>query len=181
MLHPTRFNFLFALIARPSLLAHAFIRTDAIDTFAAVQTWFIFAVVDVGLAVGARESFTTFAREFIVQIQAAFGANRVARINQAFVDFGFALQSNEPWSAFADKSIDFIDAGGSVLAWLALTIVDGVLTIFAGVAWLTVAGVSIDQVDAAAIIRAWIFGTIIDVNVALVASPTRIANAFIIE
>lgn len=181
MLHRTRFNLLFALFARPAIFTNAFIRSDTVDALSTIQTRFIFAVIDVGLAVGTRESFTTITRKFIVQVQTTFGANRVARINQAFINFGFTLQSNISWTAFADKSIDFIDTSGPILAWLTLAIVNCVLTILSGVARLTVARVSIDQINTAAFICAWIFGTIINIDVTIAASPAGIANAFIIE
>lgn len=181
MLHRTRLNFLFALFARPAIFANAFKRSDTVDAFPTIQTWFIFAVIDVSLAVGTRETFTAITREFIVQIQATFSANRVARIDQAFINFGFTLQSNISWSAFADESVDLINTSCPILAWLALAIVNCVLTILASVARLTVARVSIDQINTAAFICARIFGTIIDIDVTIAASPSGIANAFIIE
>lgn len=181
MLHRARFDFLLALLARPAIFADALVRADAIDAFAAIQARLILAVVDVRLTVDTRESFTTVAGKLVVQIEAAFGADGVARIDQALIDFGFALQSNETRSTFTNESIDFIDTRRAILTRLALAIVNGVLAILAGVARLTVARVSIDQVNASAFIRARIFGAIVDIDVAVVARPAGVADALVVE
>ena len=79
LIHRTEFNFLFAIIAGPSILAHAFIRSGAIDAFT-IHAWLIFAVIGVGFACGTRITGTAFAHKFIVQIDATFGAHWITWI-----------------------------------------------------------------------------------------------------
>lgn len=126
LIHRTEFNFLFAIIAGPSIFANAFIRSGAIDTFT-IHAWLIFAIVDIGFACGSRIASSTFAHKFIVQIDATFSAHWITWIAQAFIDFGFTLKTDIAWTTFAHETVDFIDTSAGVLAWVRFAIVDHML------------------------------------------------------
>lgn len=110
----TEFDFFLAIIAGPAFFANALIRTGPIDTFA-IHARLVFAVIDVRFTCSACITSSAFARKLIVQINATFRSDWVAWVAQALVDFGFALKTDEAWTALADKAVDFVNAGAGIL------------------------------------------------------------------
>lgn len=80
-----------AINAAPSLRAYALETTDFVSARRAVQARIGRAVVYVDLAGRPGVAFATVTDEGVVEIDAAIGTDRIARIALAFVDFRLAL------------------------------------------------------------------------------------------
>lgn len=167
--------------ASPSFLAHALEVTDLVSARRAVQARIGRAVVYVDLARSASIALATVADECVVKVYAAVGANRIARIAKTLIDLRLALQPNEAWSAPADKSLQLVDACGTVLAWIRRAIVDGVLTLLARVTGFAGARIVIDLIDALAVIMARFGRALVNVSLTGRARPSRMADAFVAE
>lgn len=180
-LNSARFHLFLATQTSPALFANTFEGADTIFAHATIQAWRKFTIVNICFTFSASISLTAHARIFIVQVNATLGANRIAWIAQAFVNFSLALQSNIARTTFAHESIQLIDARGAILAWVAFAVVYWMLAIFAGESWLTIAIVAIDQINAGAFICTWIGAAIAYVNITAGAGPSWITNAFVAE
>lgn len=119
--------------------------------------------------------------EGVVEIHAAIGAGRAARVAEAFIDLRLALQPDVAGSTFADESLQLIQARGAVLARIGRAVIDRMLALLAGITRLASAGIIANLVNALAIIPAWFRGALVDVGLASCAGPSRVADAFVTE
>lgn len=117
----------------------------------------------------------------VVEIHAAIGADRTARIAEALVDLRLALQPDVAGSAFADESLQLVQARGAVLARFGRAVVDRVLAVLAGITGLAGAGIIANLIDALAVIFARSRGALVDVGLASRAGPSRMADALVAE
>lgn len=163
----------------PSFRAYALETTHFISTRCAVQTRIGRAVVYVDLARRSGVTFATMADESVVEIYAAIGADRIARIAQTLVNLCFALQPDEAGSASTDETLQLVYARGSILARIRRAIIDCVLALLACVTGLACANIIIDLVDALPVISAWFKRALVDVRLTGRTGPSRMADAFV--
>lgn len=119
--------------------------------------------------------------EGVVEIHAAIGTNRTARVAEALIDLRLALQPDVAGSTFADESLQLIQARGAVLARIRCAVIDRMLALLAGVTRLASAGIIANLVNALAVISARFRGALIDVGLASCAGPSRMADAVMTE
>lgn len=167
--------------AGPSVRAGTLEAGDLVSTRRAVEARIGRAVVHVDLAERAGVALVTLADEGVVEIRAAFRADRVAGVAETLVNFRLAMRAAVSGSALADEPFELIDARGAVLARIGRAIVDGVLALLAGVTGLAGARVIVDLVDALAVVSARLGRALVDVALAGRAEPSRVADALVLE
>lgn len=165
----------------PSLRTHALEAAHLVYAHRIVQARIGLAVVDVDLARRAGIAFAAMADEGVVEVHAAIGTSRTARVAEALIDLRLALQPDVAGSTFADESLQLIQARGAVLARIRCAVVDRMLALLAGVARLAGAGIIANLVDALAVISARFRGALIDVGLASCAGPSRMTDAIVTE
>ncbi|KAL0125790.1 hypothetical protein PUN28_004684 [Cardiocondyla obscurior] len=89
----------------PSLRTDALEATDFVSTSRAIQARIRRAVIDIDFTGRSSVALATVADKSVVEIYAAVGADRTARIALTFIDFRLALQANEAGSAFANEAL----------------------------------------------------------------------------
>lgn len=171
----------FAMQAAPALQAVAFKAAHTIATFSTIQARIAGAIIYVSFTKRASKAIATGAFKFVVQIQAAFSAHWIAGITQAFINFCFTAETHKSWSAFANKAIQLIHAGGAILTRIRFAVIYGMLTVLARIAWFTIAVVAINQIHAGAIIQARSIGAVININVTGSTSPAGMAYTFMVK
>lgn len=160
----------------PSLRANALETINFVYAHRVVETRIGLAVIDIDLARGAGVTLATMTDKCVVEIHAAIGADWITRIAETLVDLRLALQPDVTGSAFADESLQLIQARRTVLARIGRAVVDRVLTVLAGITGLASAGIIADLIDALTVILARFRGALVDVGLASCAGPARMAN-----
>lgn len=165
----------------PSLRAHALETANLVYAHRIVQARVGFAIINVDLARCAGVAFAAMTNKSIVEIHAAIGTDRTARIAEALIDLRLALQPNVTGSAFANESLQLIQARSTVLARIGRAIIDRMLALLAGITRLAGAGIIANLINALAVISARSRRALVDVGLASRAGPPRMADAFVAE
>lgn len=174
-------NIFLAPIPSPSLRTDTFKSTNFISTSCPIQTRIRRTVIDIDFASSSSVSLSTIANELVIQINATFCTNRIARVAQTLVNFSLALKSHKSWSALANKSFQLIRTSSSVLTRLGGTVVDGVLTPLASVTRLAGAGKSVHSVNALSIVLTRFTSTFVNVDFASSTCPSRMTDTLVAE
>jgi len=121
----------------------------------------------------------TLALEVVLQVDAEPVVH--ARRGVALVDFDGAILAGESWLAGADKVVDGVVAGASVLAGVAAAVVDVLFAVGSDEARSAVALVVGDEIDAGAAVLAGVDLAVVDVVVAVLAGETDGATALVVS